>query len=194
MMLGPEHRVEPHSVHARNSPGIRRCTALPRSFGASGTAGIVVGSPCTRIAAEVDHRGRATGRGLVTISSLATSAVCPYTLTTVAVQESLWGTQQASLTVATPGGAQANSKFRVGTVMAGLPVMLQGQRAVFLLAPDRAHGGYAIVGFGQGMLPLLKTSQGDAVMLPGAEQATELAAASRRIRDLRTRGGDQLAR
>jgi hypothetical protein len=88
--------------------------------------------------------------------------------------------------VASPGGPAARAKFPVATVIAGAPSLLVRERAVLLLASDAAHGGYSIVGFDQGLLPVTKTSRGDEVMLPGFARPMSLGEASSKIREIRS--------
>jgi hypothetical protein len=110
----------------------------------------------------------------------------PYRLATVTVKESLWGTSQASVIVASPGGPAAGAKFPVATVIAGSPSLLVRERAVLLLTADPARGGYSIVGFDQGLLSVTKTPRGDEVALPGFARPMALGEATRKIREIRS--------
>lgn len=136
---------------------------------------------------DITQRAAVAVVGEVTATRSAMMADGPYTLMTIDVEQPWWGTEATTLIVAVPGGSHANAKVRVGTVMAGAAVVFKGERAVFMLTPDPLHGGYGVVGFTQGLMPLLRTAQGDAVVLPGAARTTMLPAAARSIREMRAR-------
>ncbi|HET9394850.1 MAG TPA: hypothetical protein VFO36_02245 [Nitrospiraceae bacterium] len=123
--------------------------------------------------------------GEVTESRVQQTADGPYVLTTLRVDEALWGTTAQSVTVAVPGGAPGAGKFRTSEVTPGAPILLLGTNVVAFLQPDAAHGAMSIVGFSQGLIQVVKEGQTTSVTLPGEAKAMRWSAASSKLRELR---------
>jgi hypothetical protein len=107
------------------------------------------------------------------------------TIATVEVETSVWGTDAARIDVEVPGGTQRNGKYIVGRTVADAPMLFKGDRALLLLTRASGSDNFKIVGFNQGMLRVLPTTEGDAVMLPGAGKLTSLNSAMNEIREAR---------
>jgi len=103
-------------------------------------------------------------------------------LTTISINQAIWGTDRTQLQVATPGGARRVGKLPVTRVVPGAPQLLPGRRLVLFLQPKQGSDALAIVGFNQGMLDV---SVRDEVTLPGEMNATPVAEAMHKIRQLR---------
>jgi hypothetical protein len=87
------------------------------------------------------------------------------TLATVAVTETLKGTDSGSLTVVLPGGADANRKFPVAVSYPGAPRLTPGENAfLFLTADSEVAGGYTIAGFAQGKFSIVNDENGEPVV------------------------------
>ena len=108
-----------------------------------------------------------------------------YTMTTFAVSDSVLGDANAEVTVATPGGVRMSGKFKVAEVWPGAPVFARGQQAIIFLNDDNAALGPQVVGFSQGVFPVMSTPQGKAVRMPdGGGEMVSLSAAKERIRNV----------
>jgi hypothetical protein len=105
------------------------------------------------------------------------------TIATVEVETSIWGTDAARIDVEVPGGSKRNGKYIVGITVADAPMLFKGDRALLMLTRARGSDNFKIVGFNQGMLRVLPTAEGDAVMLPGAGKLTSLNSAMNEIRE-----------
>ena len=123
--------------------------------------------------------------GEVTATRVEQTAEGPYTLSTLRVQEALWGTSAASITIAVPGGSHQSGKVRVGTVVPGAPSLLIGSDVLLFLRPDGVAGTYEIVGFSQGVVDVVKTTEGESVVLPGEATRTRWAQASAKLKEIR---------
>jgi len=108
------------------------------------------------------------------------------TIATVEVENAVWGTDAARIDVEVPGGTQRKGKFILGRTVAGAPILFKGDRAVLLLTRASGSDNFKIVGFNQGMIKVLPTIEGDAVMLPGTGKLTSLNSAMNAIREART--------
>ena len=136
---------------------------------------------------EISRRATVAVVGEVSEVRTAQTASGIYTLATVKVEQAMWGTQATSVVVALPGGAIRNSKITGSYSYPGMLRLMKGMRAVFMLGEASASttNGYAIVGLDQGVFPVLRTAQGDAVMLPGNSTASTMSAVSSQLRDAR---------
>jgi hypothetical protein len=84
-----------------------------------------------------------------------------YTLATISVSEVVKGEQTSAVTVALPGGIDANRKIPVAMTYPGGP-RISAQEEVFLFlthADDQVGGSYAVVGFAQGKFSIVPDDQ-----------------------------------
>lgn len=86
------------------------------------------------------------------------------TLATVAVNETLKGSDAGSLTVVLPGGADANRKFPVAMSYPGAPRLTPGENAFLFLTADAEVGGYTVAGFSQGKFSIVNDEDGEPVV------------------------------
>lgn len=83
------------------------------------------------------------------------------TLATVEVTEVLKGDQVATVTVALPGGIDANRRFPVAMTYAGAPQMILGEEVfLFLNDGDGTSSGLTVLGFSQGKFSIIDDEQG----------------------------------
>ncbi|HEX4499184.1 MAG TPA: hypothetical protein VIE43_26140 [Thermoanaerobaculia bacterium] len=86
------------------------------------------------------------------------------TLATIQVTEVLKGNAGSPLTVALPGGADANRPIPVAMNYVGAPVIFQQEDVVlFLNAQNLVAGSFGIVGFSQGKFTLVQDARGKKV-------------------------------
>ncbi|HEU4711652.1 MAG TPA: hypothetical protein VFS76_08815 [Pyrinomonadaceae bacterium] len=83
------------------------------------------------------------------------------TLAKVSVNETLKGTE-GDLTVALPGGVDANRKFPVAMSYPGAPRMTPGEDVfLFLNISGEVSGSYTVAGFSQGKFSIVKDEDGE---------------------------------
>jgi len=83
------------------------------------------------------------------------------TLATVSVTENLKGNETSNITVALPGGVDANRKIPVAMTYPGAPQMTPGENVfLFLTASDEVPGGYTVAGFSQGKFSIVSDEDG----------------------------------
>lgn len=86
------------------------------------------------------------------------------TLATVSVSENLKGTE-SSITVALPGGVDANRKIPVAMTYPGAPQMTPGENVfLFLTATGEVAGSYTVAGFSQGKFSINTDEDGQQVV------------------------------
>jgi hypothetical protein len=84
------------------------------------------------------------------------------TLATVAVAETLKGGPEATLTVALPGGIDANRKVPVAMTYAGAPTMRPGEEVFLFLNRDEVvTAGLIVAGFAQGKFSIVQDAAGN---------------------------------
>ncbi len=85
------------------------------------------------------------------------------TLATVAVNETLKGDESTTnLTVALPGGVDANRKFPIAMSYPGAPKMTPGEDVfLFLNSASEVSGSYTVAGFSQGKFSIVKDEDGE---------------------------------
>lgn len=84
------------------------------------------------------------------------------TLTTISVAETLKGAEPETITVALPGGIDANRKFPVAMSFPGAPRISPGEDLfLFLTANPEVAGSYTVTGFSQGKFSILKDKEGE---------------------------------
>ena len=87
------------------------------------------------------------------------------TLATVSVSESLKGNEASTITVALPGGVDANRKIPVAMTYPGAPQMTPGENVVlFLTASGEVAGSYTVAGFSQGKFSIITDEDGTQVV------------------------------
>ena len=86
------------------------------------------------------------------------------TLATVSVTESLKG-EASTLTVALPGGVDANRKIPVAMTYPGAPQIRPGEDVfLFLTAESDVAGSYTVAGFSQGKFSIITDEDGQQVV------------------------------
>ena len=85
------------------------------------------------------------------------------TLATVAVNETLKGDESTTnLTVALPGGADANRKIPIAMNYPGAPRITPGEDVfLFLTNTGEVAGSYTVAGFSQGKFSIVKDEDGE---------------------------------
>ena len=87
------------------------------------------------------------------------------TLATVSVTESLKGNESTTITVALPGGIDANREVPIAMTYPGAPRITPGEDVfLFLTASQEAPGGYTVAGFSQGKFSILTDEDGEQVV------------------------------
>jgi hypothetical protein len=83
------------------------------------------------------------------------------TLATISVKETLKGDASSYVTVALPGGIDANRKFPVAVTYPGAPRITPGEDVLlFLTRDDQVADGYTIAGFSQGKFSIVMNEEG----------------------------------
>jgi hypothetical protein len=85
------------------------------------------------------------------------------TLATVEVAETLKGIATNTVTVAMPGGIDANRKFKVAMTYAGAPTMSSNEEVALFLVPaqDEIANAYAVARFAEGKFSIAQTTAGE---------------------------------
>lgn len=84
------------------------------------------------------------------------------TLTTISVAETLKGAELGAITVALPGGIDANRKVPIAMTYAGAPRIAPGEDVfLFLSASTETIGSYTVTGFSQGKFSIVKDEEGE---------------------------------
>jgi len=84
------------------------------------------------------------------------------TLATVNVGETLKGAELGTITVALPGGVDANRQFPVAMTYPGAPRITPGEDVfLFLTATGEVAGSYTVAGFSQGKFSIVKDEDGE---------------------------------
>ncbi len=87
------------------------------------------------------------------------------TLATVSISESLKGNESSNITVALPGGVDANRKIPVAMTYPGAPQMTPGENVfLFLTASGEVPGSYTVSGFSQGKFSIITDENGERVV------------------------------
>ena len=96
------------------------------------------------------------------------------TLATVAVNETLKGDDSTtSLTVALPGGADANRKFPIAMNYPGAPRITPGEDVfLFLTNSGEVAGSYTVAGFSQGKFSIVKDEDGELMVARDLRQTS----------------------
>jgi len=84
------------------------------------------------------------------------------TRATITVTESLKGADLGTITVALPGGVDANRKVPVAMLYPGAPRITPGEDVfLFLTANGEVAGSYTVTGFSQGKFSIVKDEDGE---------------------------------
>lgn len=84
------------------------------------------------------------------------------TLATVSVTENFKGNETSSLTVALPGGVDANRKIPIAMTYPGAPHMTPGENVfLFLTNSEEVPGSYTVAGFSQGKFSIVTNEEGE---------------------------------
>lgn len=85
------------------------------------------------------------------------------TLATVSVTENLKGNETSNITVALPGGVDANRKFPVAMTYPGAPRITPGEDVFLFLtsSDDVVAGSYTVAGFSQGKFSIVTDEDGE---------------------------------
>jgi hypothetical protein len=96
----------------------------------------------------VDTRSEWVGRSLVTLAK-------------VSITEVIKGEQQEAITVALPGGVDANRKFPVQMTYPGAPTIMADEEVfLFLVSEDQIPEAYTVVGYSQGKFSIVEGEDG----------------------------------
>lgn len=87
------------------------------------------------------------------------------TLATVSISESLKGNQGSTITVALPGGVDANRQVPIAMTYPGAPQITPGENVfLFLTATGEVAGSYTVAGFSQGKFSIITDEDGTQVV------------------------------
>src|ERR1700733_453838 len=82
------------------------------------------------------------------------------TLATVEVSEVLKGKAGSTVTIALPGGGDANRRIPIAMNYPAAPVILQQEKVLLFLPPQQlVAGSYSVVGYSQGKFTLVEDAQ-----------------------------------
>lgn len=99
-----------------------------------------------------DTRSEWVGRSLVTLAKISVSEV-------------IKGEEQSSITVALPGGVDANRKFPVQMTYPGAPTIIPNEEVfLFLVSEDQVPEAYTVVGYSQGKFTIIEGEEGQKVV------------------------------
>lgn len=95
------------------------------------------------------------------------------TVATVAVSERLKGDVAGTISVALPGGADANRKFPIAMTYAGAPRMREGEDVFLFLSRDPdISSGLTVMGFAQGKFSIVDDGKGGKAVSRDLTQVT----------------------
>ena len=87
------------------------------------------------------------------------------TLATISLAETLKGAEAGTITVALPGGIDANRKVPIAMSYPGAPRITPGEDVfLFLTADSEAAGSYTVTGFSQGKFSIVKDEEGKQIV------------------------------
>jgi hypothetical protein len=87
------------------------------------------------------------------------------TLATISVTENLKGNEGSTITVAIPGGVDANRAVPIAMTYPGAPKITPGENVfLFLNASEEVPGGYNVAGFSQGKFSIVTDEDGEQVV------------------------------
>ena len=83
------------------------------------------------------------------------------TMTTISVSETLKGAEQGAITVALPGGIDANRKVPIAMTYPGAHQIAPGEDVFLFLTTSETTGAYTVTGFSQGKFSIVKDDNGE---------------------------------
>ena len=87
------------------------------------------------------------------------------TVATISVTETLKGAEPGTITVALPGGIDANRKFPIAMTYPGAPRIAPGEEVfLFLTADVDGAASYTVAGFSQGKFSIVKDQAGEQIV------------------------------
>lgn len=87
------------------------------------------------------------------------------TLATISLAETLKGGEAGTITVALPGGIDANRKVPIAMSYPGAPRITPGEDVfLFLTTDSEAAGNYTVTGFSQGKFSIVKDEEGKQIV------------------------------
>ncbi len=111
------------------------------------------------------------------------------TYATVAVSDSVVGSAESTLTILTPGGTAQIGRFKIGETWPGAPTLLVGERAFFFVENSVEAGAYQVTGFSQGVMEIVTTPDGEAMVARGnGGKPTSVAEMKQRIKAAKAKG------
>lgn len=127
-------------------------------------------SPDTSLALGLSVKDMVNRSDLIAIGSCVTTKSVwversLVTLATVSVGETIKGTEQKEITIALPGGIDANRDVPIAMSYAGAPRMTPGEDVfLFLKVGGPIAGSYTITGFSQGKFAIVTDEDGQKVV------------------------------
>ena len=138
-----------------------------QAFNAPSTEGVIQTAADTSLANGLSIKDMTHRSDLIAIGSCVDSKSVwidrtLVTLTTIAVAETLKGAEMGTITVALPGGIDANRKFPVQMSYAGAPRITPGEDLfLFLTVNSEVGDSYTVTGFSQGKFSIMKDEKGE---------------------------------
>jgi hypothetical protein len=158
LAVGPTQQVEASMQKLVQIAGV---TALSMLVAASGEATTARELSTEAMTAEAT----AIVSGRCTSIRTVWSGRVLVTMATIQVNDRLKGDAAETITVALPGGIDANRRFPVSMLYPGAPQIATGEDVFLFLAPNAAVGGsLAIVGFSQGKFSIVNDERGEKVV------------------------------
>jgi hypothetical protein len=124
-------------------------------------------TPDTTLAVALSLEDMVTQSDVIAIGNcIETKSVwvdrCLVTLATVSVTESLKGNEGSEITVALPGGVDANRKIPIAMTYPGAPQIRPGENVfLFLTSASEVAGSYTVAGFSQGKFSIVTDENGE---------------------------------
>jgi hypothetical protein len=99
-----------------------------------------------------------------------------FTLVTIATSETLKGDASATVTIALPGGIDANRKIPIAMTFPGAPHIAPDEEVFLFLvhADDEAAGTYSVTGFAQGKFSIEPGGAGNALRALAVEKVVRV--------------------
>lgn len=136
---------------SRLTPGLACLLALALTVPASATTAARFSNEGLTGSAELILLGRAEASRSVWIDRQLV------TLVTVSVSETLKGVAGPTVTVALPGGVDAQRRFPVAVTWPGAPTLSSQEEVfLFLVSADEVPGAHVVVGFSQGKFSIVE--------------------------------------
>jgi len=167
------------SVHSTSAHRVRSAHAADviRTAGVAPAAGLT-GFDATNLS----NRDLTTQSDLVVIGQAVDTRVFwaggrnLFTLVTIATAETLKGDASATVTVALPGGVDANRKIPIAMTYPGAPHIAPDEEVFLFLsrADDEVAGAYAVTGFAQGKFSIEPGGAGNTLRALAADKVVRV--------------------